>query len=220
VIAVNRPGHVKLGTVGQVVPGVEVRIGDQGEILTRGPHVMKGYWNDPEASTKAVDSDGWFHTGDVGELDADGFLRITDRLKDLIVTAGGKNIAPQPIENAAAMSPYVAQAVMIGDRRPFPVFLLVPDWENLGAWAKQQGIDAALARDPRVQQLLERDAMGRLGEFARYELPKKTALIPEELTIESGTLTPTLKVKRRVVEARYRDQIEAMYAGGRDGATD
>jgi len=224
VIAVNRPGHVKLGTVGQVVPGVEVRIGEQGEILTRGPHVMKGYWNNPEASARAVDSDGWFHTGDVGELDADGFLRITDRLKDLIVTAGGKNIAPQPIENAAAMSPYVAQAVMIGDRRPFPVFLLVPDWENLGAWARQQGIDAsdraALARDPRVQQLLERDAMGRLGEFARYELPKKTALIPEELTIDSGTLTPTLKVKRRVVEARYRDRIEAMYAGGRDGATD
>jgi long-chain acyl-CoA synthetase len=224
VIAVNRPGHVKLGTVGQVVPGVEVRIGAQGEILTRGPHVMKGYWNNPEATAKAVDADGWFHTGDVGELDADGFLRITDRLKDIIVTAGGKNIAPQPIENDAAMSPYVAQAVMIGDRRPFPVLLLVPDFENLAAWAKQQGIDptdrAALVADPRVQQLLERDALGRLGEFARYELPKKVALIPEELSIESGTLTPTLKVKRRVVEARYRDRIEAMYEGGRDGAPD
>jgi long-chain acyl-CoA synthetase len=224
VIAVNRPGHVKLGTVGQVVPGVEVRIGDLGEILTRGPHVMKGYWNNPEATAKAIDADGWFHTGDVGELDADGFLRITDRLKDLIVTAGGKNIAPQPIENAAALSPYVAQAVMIGDRRPFPVFLLVPDFDNLGAWAKQQGIDAsdraALVRNPRVQQLLESDCMARLGEFARYELPKKVALIPEELSIESGTLTPTLKVKRRVVEARYRDQIEAMYAGGRDGAAE
>ncbi len=224
VIAVNRPGHVKLGTVGQVVPGVEVRIGAQGEILTRGPHVMKGYWNNPEATAKAVDAEGWFHTGDVGELDADGFLRITDRLKDIIVTAGGKNIAPQPIENDAAMSPYVAQAVMIGDRRPFPVLLLVPDFDNLAAWAKQQGIDptdrAALVGDPRVRQLLERDALGRLGEFARYELPKKVALIPEELSIESGTLTPTLKVKRRVVEARYRELIEAMYAGGRDGAAE
>ena len=224
VIAVNRPGHVKLGTVGQVVPGVEVRIGDQREILTRGPHVMKGYWNNPEATAKAIDADGWFHTGDVGELDADGFLRITDRLKDLIVTAGGKNIAPQPIENAAALSPYVAQAVMIGDRRPYTVFLLAPDWENLGAWAKQQGIDAsdraALVRDPRVLQLLETDCLGRLGEFARYEVPKKVALIPEELSIESGTLTPTLKVKRRAVEARYGDRIEAMYAGGRDGAAE
>jgi long-chain acyl-CoA synthetase len=218
VIAVNRPGHVRLGTVGQVIPGVEVRIGEEGEILTRGPHVMKGYWNNPEATAKAIDADGWFHTGDVGELDADGFLRITDRLKDLIVTAGGKNVAPQPIENAAAMSPFVAQAVMVGDRRPFPVLLLVPDFENLGAWAGRHGIGvtdrAALVREPQVRALLEQDALKRLGDFARYELPKKVAIIPDELTVDSGALTPTLKVKRRVIEERYRNEIEALYAGG------
>ncbi|HEV2148096.1 MAG TPA: long-chain fatty acid--CoA ligase [Longimicrobiaceae bacterium] len=218
VIAANRPGHVRLGTVGQVVPGVEVRIGQDGEILTRGPHVMKGYWNNPEATAKAIDPDGWFHTGDVGELDADGFLRITDRLKDLIVTAGGKNVAPQPVENAAAMSPFVAQAVMVGDRRPYTVLLLVPDFENLGAWAGRNGIDAAdraaLVRDPRVRELLEQDALGRLDAFARYEKPKKVAVLPDELTVDSGALTPTLKVKRRVVEERYRNEIEALYADG------
>ncbi len=224
VISVNRPGHVRLGTVGQAVPGVEARIGADGEILTRGPHVMKGYWNNPGATAGAIDAAGWFHTGDVGELDADGYLRITDRLKDLIVTAGGKNIAPQPIENAAALSPYVAQAVMIGDRRAFPVLLLVPDYDHLDPWARQQGIDpgdrGALARDPRVKRFLEEEALGRLGAFAHYELPKKVAVIPDEMSIESGTLTPTLKVKRRVVESRYRDAIEALYAGGRETRAD
>lgn len=224
VISVNRPGHVRLGTVGQAVPGVEARIGADGEILTRGPHVMKGYWNNPGATAGAIDEEGWFHTGDVGELDADGYLRITDRLKDLIVTAGGKNIAPQPIENAAALSPYVAQAVMVGDRRAFPVLLLVPDYDHLDPWARQQGIDpgdrGALARDPRVKRFLEEEALGRLGAFAHYELPKKVAVIPDEMSIESGTLTPTLKVKRRVVESRYRDAIEALYAGGRETRAD
>jgi len=224
VISVNRPGHVRLGTVGQAVPGVEVRIGADGEILTRGPHVMKGYWNDPGATAGAIDPEGWFHTGDVGELDADGYLRITDRLKDLIVTAGGKNVAPQPIENAAALSPYVAQAVMVGDRRAYPVLLLVPDYDHLDPWARQQGIDpadrGALARDPRVKRFLEGEALGRLGAFAHYELPKKVAVIPDEMSIEAGTLTPTLKVKRRVVESRYRDVIEALYAGGRETRVD
>ena len=198
VISANRPGSMKLGTVGKPFPGVEVRIAEDGEILTRGPHVMKGYWKNPEATREVIDQEGWFHTGDVGEFTPDGFLRITDRIKNLIVTAGGKNVAPAPIENAAANSPYVAQAVMIGDQRPYPVLLLVPDFENLSTWAAQQGIATsdrrALAEDPRVRELLERDALGRLGDFARYETPKKVCVIPEEFTIESGILTPKLSV--------------------------
>jgi long-chain acyl-CoA synthetase len=217
VIAVNKPGAVKLGTVGTVIPGVEVAIGEGGEILTRGPHVMKGYWNNPDATAEAIDEDGWFHTGDIGELDADGFLKITDRLKNLLVTAGGKNVAPQPIENLAAMSPFIAQVVMIGDRRAFPSLLVVPDFENLDAWAKAQGIETgdrgALVADERVRALLEREALGRLSGFARYEVPKKVLVLADEFTIDAGTLTPTLKVKRKAVEKLYAEEIERLYAG-------
>lgn len=224
VISANRPGHARLGTVGEPVPGVEVRIAENGEILTRGPHVMQGYWNRPEATADTVDAEGWLHTGDVGELDADDYLRITDRIKDLIVTAGGKNVAPAPIEGAAALSPYVAQAVMVGDRRPFPALLLVPDHESLEAWARKEGITAegreALAREPRVRRFLEEDTLERLRArgFARYEMPKKVAVVPEEFTVESGLLTPTMKVKRRVVEDRYREEIEAMYDTAAEGS--
>jgi long-chain acyl-CoA synthetase len=217
VIAVNLRGKMRLGTVGHVIPGVEVRLDENGEILTRGPHVMKGYWKNQEATDEIIDAEGWLHTGDVGMLDSDGFLKITDRIKNLIVTAGGKNIAPAPIENAAAMSPYVAQALVIGDKRPFPALLVVPDFENLAAWAKEQGIDASdrerLAADPRVVSLLERETLGRLAGFARFELPKKVAVIPQEFSIDTGELTPKLSVKRRVVETRYRELIESIYAG-------
>jgi long-chain acyl-CoA synthetase len=218
VIAVNRPGAIRLGTVGRIVPGVEAAIAeDGGEILTRGPHVMKGYWQNPDATAQVIDADGWFHTGDIGEIDADGFLRITDRLKNLLVTAGGKNIAPQPLENVAVASPYVAQVVMIGDRRAFPSLLVVPDFENLDAWAKTQGIAApdhrALIADARVVELMERETVGRLGEFARHEIPKKVLLIPDEFTIDDGTLTPTLKVKRKAVEKKYAEEIEKLYEG-------
>lgn len=218
VIAVNGPGKVMLGSVGKVIAGVRVRIADTGEILAQGPNIMKGYWNRPDATAEAIDADGWFHTGDVGELTKDGFLRITDRIKNLIVTAGGKNVAPAPLENIAAMSPYVAQVVMIGDRRAFCTMLVVPDFDNLGPWAKQHGIDAsdrrALVRDNRVRELLEKETIGRLEGFAKYEMPKKITIISEEFSVDGGTLTPTLKVKRSVVERMYRDDIEAMYAGG------
>jgi long-chain acyl-CoA synthetase len=217
VIAVNRPGGVKLGTVGPVLVGEEVRISEEGEILARGPNIMKGYWNDPEATAEVIDADGWLHTGDIGTLDADGFLTITDRLKNLIVTAGGKNIAPQPIENEATMSPYVAQALMIGDKRPYGTLLVVPDWDNLAGWAREQGITLGdrerAAKDPRVKELLERETLGHLEGLARYETPKKIAIIPNEFTIDEGLLTPTLKIRRRAVEERYRDVIEGMYAG-------
>jgi long-chain acyl-CoA synthetase len=218
VLTANKPGQTRLGTVGTVVPGVEVRIADSGEIITRGPNIMKGYWNNPDATTEVIDDEGWFHTGDVGEFDKDGFLRITDRIKNIIVTAGGKNLAPAPIENEAALSPYVAQVVMIGDKRPFPVLLVVPDFENLTAWAKEKGLDtsdrARLVADPQVVQLMDSETRGRLQSLARYEMPKKIAVVAEELTIESGMLTPTMKVKRRIVEERYQDVIERMYSGG------
>jgi long-chain acyl-CoA synthetase len=216
VIAVNKPGKWRLGTVGPVVPGVEAAISDEGEILTRGPHVMKGYWNNPDATAEVIDDDGWFHTGDIGELE-DGFLRITDRLKNIIVTAGGKNVAPAPIENLTAMSPYVAQVVMIGDRRAFPSLLVVPDYEQLETWAKAQGLDTGdrtrLAREPKVQELFERETLGRLTGFARYEVPKKVLVIPEEFTIDNGLLTPKLSIKRHLVEKQYADDIDRLYAG-------
>jgi long-chain acyl-CoA synthetase len=218
VIAVNKPDAVKLGTVGKPIPGVEVRIDPQsGEILTRGPHVMKGYWRNDEATREVIDAEGWFHTGDIGEITPDGFLRITDRLKNIIVTAGGKNVAPQPMENLAVMSPFVSQAVIIGDRRPFPSMLVVPEWENLLPWAASHGITTtdhdALAADPQVVALLTKEALGGLGEFAKYERPKKVAVIAQEFTIESGMLTPTLKIKRKLVEKHYADVVEELYAG-------
>ncbi|MEX2582931.1 MAG: long-chain fatty acid--CoA ligase [Gemmatimonadota bacterium] len=217
VLSVNKPGKVRLGTVGIPLPGTEIRIGPEGEILARGPQVMKGYYEKPDATAETIDGDGWFHTGDVGEIDADGFLRITDRIKNIIVTAGGKNIAPAPIENVASMSSYVAQVVMIGDQRPFPSLLVVPDYENLSVWAKEKGImdldPVALARDPRVHELLEKETLGRLDDFARYEQPKKIAVVPREFTLESGEITPTLKVKRRVVEQNHADLIEEIYGG-------
>lgn len=216
VLTANRPGQIKLGSVGIPVPGTELRIAEDGEILARGPQIMKGYWNTPEATDECVDAEGWFHTGDVGEIDARGFLRITDRIKNLIVTAGGKNIAPQPIENRVAMSPYIAHVVMLGDRRPYPVLLVVPDFDNLAGWAREKNLDVSdhgrLARDPQVRAFLEQEALGRLEGLARHETPKKVAVLPREFSIESGELTPKLSIKRRVVEEHFREQIEELYA--------
>jgi long-chain acyl-CoA synthetase len=215
VIAVNTFQHLRLGTVGRPIPGVEVRIGPDGEILTRGPNVMTGYYGKPAATADAVDPDGWFHTGDVGLLDEDGFLRITDRKKDLIVTAGGKNIAPQPIESLAKTSKFVSNAVMLGDRRRFPIMLVVPNLNTLTAWATQQGIQATdaagLLAIPEVQLKVEREVLTTLRDLASFEVPKKLLLVPHDFTVESGELTPTLKIKRRVVEERHRIAIEELY---------
>ena len=212
---VNSFEGFRIGTVGKAIPGTEVRIGEEGEILIRGPQVMKGYYNLPEATTEAIDPEGWFHTGDVGEIDEDGFLRITDRIKDIIVTAGGKNVAPQPIENRLLTNEFVEQAVMIGDRRSFCVILVVPSFPNLEAWARKTGIQAsdakALLARTEVQELMEEQVFGALKGLARFETPKKIGLIESQFTIEDGTLTPTQKVKRRAVEARYRELIEAFY---------
>lgn len=216
VITVNGFGRARLGSVGKVVPGVEVKIAGDGEILTRGPNVMKGYYNKPEATAEAIDADGWFHTGDIGELDADGFLKITDRKKDIIVTAGGKNIAPQPIENRVKTSKFVVNAVMLGDKRKFPLMLVVPNLDNLRAWAehRQLGLndDAKLIASPECHDKIEREVKKTLRDLAHFEIPKKILLVARDFSIESGELTPTLKVKRRVVEKNYQALIEGAYA--------
>ena len=216
VMAVNTFAHTKLGTVGRPIPQVEVRIAPDGEIITRGPNVMYGYYGSPQATADAIDPDGWFHTGDIGVIDAEGYLRITDRKKDLIVTAGGKNIAPQPIENLAKSSKFVSNAVMLGDRRPFPIMLIVPNPELLKAWAARHGLPAddleRLVRLPDVHTKLEREVRKTLRDLAQFEMPKKFLLLPRDFSVEGGELTPTLKVRRRIVEERHKAAIEALYA--------
>ncbi|MEE2668701.1 MAG: long-chain fatty acid--CoA ligase [Gemmatimonadota bacterium] len=205
----------KIGTVGKPIPGTEIGIGENGEILVRGPQVMKGYYNLHEQTAKVLDPGGWFHTGDVGEIDEDGFLTITDRIKDIIVTAGGKNVAPQPIENLLKTNNYIEQAVMIGDRRPFCVLLVVPSFTNIESWARKVGLDVtdrtALLGQREVQDLMEGQILDQLEELARYETPKKIGLLESPFTIENGALTPTQKVKRSTVESQYRKIIDAFY---------
>ncbi|MBK5188213.1 MAG: long-chain fatty acid--CoA ligase [Gemmatimonadaceae bacterium] len=214
VISVNTPKRVTIGTVGAPIPGVEVKIAADGEILTRGPHVMKGYFNQPEATREAIDEEGWFHTGDIGTLE-DGLLRITDRKKDIIVTAGGKNIAPQPIENRVKANKYVAQAVMIGDRRKFPMILVVPDFDQLDRWAGYKNIPTMDRREmlahPLVRAKMEKEVLSGLDKLAHFERPKKIVLLEQDFTIDSGELTPTLKVKRRTVDRKFRALIDAAY---------
>jgi long-chain acyl-CoA synthetase len=215
VISVNTPAGFRLGTVGKPIAGVEVRIADDGEIMVRGPNVMKGYFNRPDDTREVLEPDGWFHTGDIGVLDADGFLSITDRKKDIIVTAGGKNIAPQPIENAIKTNKYVSEAVMIGDKRKYPIVLVVPNFENLEKWARYKNISftdrANLVSLPLVKSKMEREVIGALHDLARFETPKKVGLLPHEFSIERGELTPTLKVKRRAIDRGYRDVIDGLY---------
>ena len=214
VIAVNTPKDFRIGTVGRPIPGVEVTIAADGEILTRGPHVMKGYYNKPEATREAIDAEGWFHTGDIGEL-REGFLAITDRKKDIIVTAGGKNIAPQPIENMIKTNKYVSQAVVLGDKRRFPVVLVVPNFEQLEKWAKLKNLLWADRRQlltlPLVQAKMEKEVLRKLTGLASFETPKKIGLLENDFSIESGEMTPSHKVKRRVIEQRYADRVDRLY---------
>ena len=215
-ICVNLLERVRIGTVGPPIHGVEVRIAPDGEVLTRGRHVMRGYFNKPEATREALDPDGWFHTGDIGELDAEGCLRITDRKKDLIVTAGGKKVAPQPIEQMVKHNKYVANAVMLGDRRKFCIMLVVPNFDQLERWAGYKQLAFAnhrgLIRLPEVQAKLEREVAKMLPDLAAYQTPKKVLVLEHDFSIENGDLTPTLKVRRRVVEQKYQRQIDALYA--------
>jgi long-chain acyl-CoA synthetase len=216
VLTVNTPDHVKMGTVGQAVPGVTLRIAEDGEILAKGPNIMQGYWNLPEATAEVIDADGWFHTGDIGEVDAEGFLRITDRKKELIINAYGKNVAPAPIENALKASRYIGQAVVIGDRRKFLSALLVPDFEVIKPWAEKQGIGtsdaSAMLRDAKVRALLSQEVDTVNARLASFEKIVAWELLPNEFTLETGELTPTQKVKRRVINQKYGDIIERLYA--------
>jgi long-chain acyl-CoA synthetase len=205
------------GTVGRPIPGVEVKIAPDGEILTRGPHVMKGYFRKPDATAAAIDPDGWFHTGDIGHFDPDGFLVITDRKKDLIVTSGGKKVAPQPIENRLKTNPLIGEVVIVGNRRNFPAALVVPNFEALEAWARQKGLDfksrEELIHRPEVVAHYEQTIQEMTPDLAQFEKIKKIALLPSEFTLAAGELTPTLKVKRQVVEEKYKDVIDRLYGG-------
>jgi long-chain acyl-CoA synthetase len=193
-----------------------VKIAADGEILTRGPHVMLGYYNKPEATREAIDPEGWFHTGDIGQLDAEGYLRITDRKKDLIVTAGGKNIAPQPIESRLKLNKFITNAVVLGDRRKFPIALLVPNFDRLEAWATAQNLrwtdHESLAALPEVEAHLAAEARKNLRDFAQFEVPKRFLILSRDFSIDGGELTPKLSVRRRVVEERHREGIERLYA--------
>ena len=221
VIAVNTPNAFRIGTVGKAMPGADITIASDGEILTRGPHVMKGYYNKPDATAEAIDGDGWFHTGDIGEI-RDDYLAITDRKKDIIVTAGGKNIAPQPIENLIKTNKYVSQAVVIGDKRKFPIVLVVPNWEQLEKYARLKNIiwthRAQLLEMPTIHAKMDKEVRGQLDSLANFEMPKKIALLEHDFSIERGELTPTMKVKRRVIDKTYKDVIDKLYASEHDGA--
>jgi long-chain acyl-CoA synthetase len=214
VICVNGPGRMRLGTVGRPIPGVEVRIAGDGEILTRGPHIMKGYFGKPEATAEAIDADGWFHTGDVGALDADGFLKITDRKKDLIVLAGGKKAAPQPIENELKKSPYIEMPIVLGDRHKFLAALIVPKFDRVREYAQRNGIaflPEAIDSNSQIRSLFQGEIDAYNKDKPSHEQVRAFALLPSDLTIEDGAITPTLKVKRRILETRYQGLIAEMY---------
>jgi len=214
VLAVNTFDHLKLGTVGRPFPGIELRIADDGEILARGPGVMQGYYHDPEGTAEAI-RDGWFHTGDVGRIDEEGFLLITDRKKDIIVTAGGKNVAPQPLENRLRTDPYIQEAVVFGDRKPFLVALVVPNFAKLEEHARLLGLNlpdrGALTASPEMREFLMARVERHQGDRASVEQVKKIHVLDHELSQVEGELTPKLNVRRRRVAERYRTEIEAMY---------
>ena len=214
-IAVNRLGAFRIGTVGKIVEGVQAKIADDGEILAKGPTVFQGYWQMPEETRAAFTEDGWFKTGDIGKVDSEGYLSITDRKKDLIKTSGGKFIAPQPIENALKANVLVGQASIIGDRRKFASVIVSPHFPLLEDWARANGVSfsshAELVNTPKVRELYSGIVEDLNKKLAHFETIKKVLLVPDEWSMATGEITPTLKLKRRVIEAKYKDQIEALY---------
>jgi long-chain acyl-CoA synthetase len=215
VIASNNPVYNRIGTVGKPIRQVEVKIAEDGEILVRGPNVMQGYYNKPEATREAFTADGFFKTGDIGRFDSDGFLIITDRKKELFKTSGGKYIAPAPIESMIKASRFVNQVVLVGNERKFPAALIVPNFEQLENYARHKNLEikspAEFCQHPAIIDLFERQVDKFTESLSKFEKVKKIALLENELTIASGELTPTLKVKRRVVNDKYRDVINKLY---------
>jgi long-chain acyl-CoA synthetase len=214
-ISFNRPESYKFGTVGMTLPGYEVKIAEDGEILTRGDHVMLGYLNKEEETKEVIDNEGWFYTGDIGFIDDEGFLTITDRKKNIIVTSGGKNIAPQPIENKLVTGKYIELAVVVGDNRKFCSAVIVPDREAAINWAQNANIIYddfdKLINNPQFTALLQNEIDLLTEDFSSFERIQKFILVSEPFSIESGELTPSLKVKRKVVEENYASQIDALY---------
>lgn len=215
VISANRLDHYKWGSVGFPIPGVEVRIAGDGEILARGSNIMLGYWKNPEATAEVLDKEGWLHTGDIGHIDAEGFLNITDRKKHLFVSSGGKNIAPQPIESLFLSSKFIEQFMLIGDRRMYLTALIVPDFDALKEFADARNIPYAdnveLTNHPEINKLIEVDINSIQKDLANYERVRKFTLLDRQFTIEDGELTPTQKMRRKAIEERYKHLIDTMY---------
>ena len=212
----NRPSRYRFGTVGPALPAVELKLAEDGELLLRSPTVFQGYFKDPEATAEVLLPDGWLRTGDIAEIDADGFVRITDRKKDILVTAGGKNVAPQNLENDLKMSKFVSQAVVLGDRRPYVAALITLDETELARWAAEQGIEGdleTLSRDERILELVQGIVDGVNADRSRYEQIKRFAILPRDFSMEEGEITPTLKLKRRVVHEHFAAAIEQLYSG-------
>jgi long-chain acyl-CoA synthetase len=211
----NRPDRYRFGTVGTALPGFELRTDADGELLIRSETVFGGYYKDPEATAAVLAEDGWLRSGDIAEIDADGFVTITDRKKDIIITAGGKNVAPQNLENDLKGSKYVSQALVVGDRRPYLTALITLDAAELEKWAREQRLavdGSAWARDPRVHALVQEIVDGVNADRSRFEQLKRFAILPRDFTIADGELTPTLKLRRRVVLDHFGDEVEALYA--------
>jgi long-chain acyl-CoA synthetase len=212
--SVNTLENLRFGTVGRAMPGVEFKIADDGEILTKGPNVFREYWRNPDATKETFTEDGWLMTGDLGSLDDDGYLSITGRKKDIIITAGGKNLTPANLENDLKQSRWISQAVMYGDRRPYPVALITLDPETIVPWAKEndlpEAIEELIKRDE-VRELIQAELDRANTKYAKVEQIKKFALLDHDLTQETGELTPTLKLKRNVVNERYEEVFESLY---------
>ena len=219
VICVNRPDQWKFGTVGPMIPGIEMKIAEDGEILSRGPHIMQGYFNKPSDTAEAIDPDGWFHTGDIGEVDEEGFLTITDRKKNILVLSNGKNVAPQPIENQLKQSPYISEIMLLGDQRSTVSALIVPSFDELKEFAAEQQLEAedipALLQTQEVQRLIRSEINQYSADFADFERVRRFTLVAEEFSEKSGEMTPTLKLKRSVVMENHKAAIDQMY--GDDG---
>ncbi len=215
VISLNYPEKWKFGSVGTPIPGIEVQIAEDGEILTRGPHVMKGYFNNDSATAEVIDSEGWFHTGDIGIIDEDGFLKITDRKKNIIVLSNGKNVAPQPIESQLVQSPYVNQIMLLGNERKNIAALIVPNFDALKSWASDNDVDSSdisdLLKKREVEQLIQKEIRERLSDFADFEQVRRFALLEREFSQEEDEMTPTLKLKRNVIIEKYADVIQEIY---------